>query len=275
MAIWSFFSRHKAESPDVLGAYPENMQIRAIPERRYLKTSRLLALFVILNVAVLIALSGLFVYYANRANVSISGANSLYLFAIDTEQKVLKPSEYYRMRVSSLQLMTESIVRNYIIQRHSVLWNDDEMRRRWNSPQSFVLNYSAPKLFNEFRKGDALTFLNESRSNSVTKDVHLYDLKLLKNNLWHGIFEVFDMPIPDAYRAICPCDDNSEACLACKRQHAAKRRRYQVYLRTRMDSEPTKANPLGITVYEYHLMYMPIHDDEKVWDIPSLLRPAF
>ncbi len=275
MAFWTSFFRKKTDSPDILGAYPENMQVRAIPERRYLKTSRLLALFVILNVAVLIALSGLFVYYANRVDVSIAGANSLYLFAIDHEQKILKPSEYYRKNVHSLQLMTEAIVRDYIIQRHAVLWDDDEMRRRWNSPQSFVLNYSTPRLFNDFRKGEALQFLNESRSNNVTKDVHLYDLKLLKNNLWHGIFEVFDMPIPDAYRAICPCDDNSETCLSCKRQHAIKRHRYQVYLRTRMDSEPTKANPLGITIYEYHLLYMPIHDDEKVWDIPSLLRPVF
>ena len=45
------FGRTKDDSPDVLGRYPEYMQVKALPERRYLKTSRLLALFIFLNMA--------------------------------------------------------------------------------------------------------------------------------------------------------------------------------------------------------------------------------
>ena len=42
------FASKKSESPDTLGAYPEGMQVRALPERRYLKTSRFLAVIILL-----------------------------------------------------------------------------------------------------------------------------------------------------------------------------------------------------------------------------------
>ena len=126
------FGRTKDDSPDVLGRYPEYMQVKALPERRYLKTSRLLALFIFLNMAAMIAIAGFFTYIADRIDISIANRKAVNLYSIDSSRQVLIPAEYSTKNVKALELFAESLLRSYIYNRHSVVWENKIMTQRWD-----------------------------------------------------------------------------------------------------------------------------------------------
>ncbi|MDR2902832.1 MAG: hypothetical protein LBU87_07015 [Lactobacillales bacterium] len=274
MDLFRFFRKHRDDSPDVLEVYPEKVQVPAIPERRYLRTSRLLAAFILLNIAVMIALGGFYIYITDRVNVSIANPRVVNLFAMDVEQKVIKPAEHGQARVNSLRLMIESIVEKYVVARHSIVWNNDIMTGRINR-ESFLAAHSTNEVFEPLQR-EMMNAVAESRASGYVRDVHLYEIRLVGPDLWQAIIDTFDMPVPDSFRPICGnCMTNDIDCLTCKEQNAFRRRRFKVYLKTNFAGQKTLANPLGILVYSYSLLYMPIHKDENFWDIPAALRPKF
>ena len=58
MGVFSTMFRYRdKKSPDKLGLYPERFHIKAIPERRYLWTSRLLVIIAVLNIILMMVLA--------------------------------------------------------------------------------------------------------------------------------------------------------------------------------------------------------------------------
>lgn len=258
-------------SPDVLGKYPEHMQVRALPERRYVKTSRILAILVLINLGFLMALGGIYMYLAERIDVSIASRRAVNLFYIDTEQKRLRPAEHTQKQVYALQLMTESLLRQYIQDRHAITWDNNAMSRKWgiNGP---VWAFSADKtVYKDFER-EADREYTASRNQGYVRDVHLLDLQYLYQNVWMGIFDVFDMPIPDSFRPLCACSDNSKECIGCKVQHSYRRTRYKVFIRTAFTNAKSPGNPLGFVIYSYQLLPMTVNDG-SYWDTPRALKP--
>ena len=274
MNIISFlFRRSKVDSPDVLGRYPEHMQVHALPERRYLKTSRLLALLIFINMAVLIAVAGFYTYYADRIDIRISNRNLIHLYTIDSSRQVVIPSEHSRRSVSSISLFSEKILRDYIYNRHSIVWDDDIMKDRWGlgGPVSIFSNHK--KVYMPFRLW-ADNILREARNAFFVRDVHVYELRQTKPNLWEAVVDTFDMPVPDAYKKLCPCSDNSKSCLECKEKHTYRRLRHRIFIRTTFnESARNLGNPLGLLIEGYNMLYTPIHKGENFWKIPNELKP--
>ncbi len=272
-SIKSFFSPKKHNSPDVLGVYPEHMQVRALPERRYMKTSRVLAIFILICIGFMIAIGGLYIYLAERVDVSIANNRVVNLFSIDSGRKVLVPSEHAQRRISALELMMESLLRDYIYNRHRIVWDNSYMQSVWDvgGPIAQFSHYSS--IYQPFRS-EADAAYRASRANGFVRDVHLYEFKRVQGTLWEGVFDTFDLPIPDPFDPICGnCQDNSKACLACKESHAFNRNRYKVLLRASFNNNKTPANPLGLMVYSYNILYVPIRPEETFWDVPRVLKP--
>ncbi len=269
--MW-FFKSKKIDSPDTLGVYPEYMQVRALPERRYLKTSRLLAVIIFFCLAFMILFAGLFTYYARRIDVSIANSRVVNLYTINSSRKVLIPAEYATKRISATELLAESIIRSYIQNRHSIVWDNNIMQQRWDVGGP-VARYSQHKtVYTPFRVEADLAF-SDSRSNGFVRDVHLYELTRVRNGLWEGVFDTFDMPIPDTYAPICNCFDNSPECISCKAVNTSRRQRFRVFLRVNYNNAKTLANPLGFMITSYSTLYVPINEKEVYWGVPSDLKP--
>lgn len=273
-----FFDNDKGDSPDVLGKYPEQMQVYALPERRYLKTSRLLAFFIFFSLALTILVAGGFAYYADRIDVNIANRRVVNLYSIDSTRQVLIPAEYATKHVTALDLYTESILRQYIYNRHSVVWENNTMQQRWG-PAGPVAIYSDRKnVYGPFQMW-ADNLFSESRTKGFVRDVHLYELKKIKPFLWEAIFDTFDMDIPDAYEPICNCMDNSKECIACKVAHTSRRLRFRVYIRAIFKNSPEAPqaykllNPLGLLIKSYNVLYVPIRENETFWQTPNDLKP--
>lgn len=268
------FGRKKDDSPDVLGRYPEYMQVPALPERRYLKTSRLLALFIFLNMAVMIAVAGFFTYNADRIDISIANRRVVNLFSIDSSRQVLIPAEYATKNVTALELFSESLLRDYIYNRHTLTWENKEMQLRWDvgGPVSGYSNHK--RVYMPFRVS-ADNLFQESRTRGFVRDVHIYELKRIKQNLWEAVIDTFDMPIPDAYNPLCDCSDNSKKCIACKTKYTSRQLRYRILIRTSFNGVKTVLNPLGFRVETYNMLYVPVKDKETFWRVPNDLKPEY
>lgn len=269
------FGSKKRNSPDVLGRYPEYMQVRALPERRYLKTSRLLAAFILINLGITLALGGIYAYLAERVEVSIMSRKAVNLFYIDTEKKQLFPVEHHQKTVSALQLLAEDYVNKYIKERHTILVDVNEMKKILGG-QGIVGVLSERKIVWEKFMVDAKREDALARNKGYVRDVLIYELEYLYGDMWQAIFEEFDMPIPDPFNPLCnECltdEANSPACISCKKQHALARRRYKAFVRVNFNNLKTISNPLGVMIYSYQIIPMVVRDD-SFWDTPRALKP--
>jgi len=265
------FQKNQTNSPDRLGAYPERMQVRALPERRFLKTSRLLAVGTIINIVVLFMLGTIYLYLIDHADISITGQQKAHLYSIDYEKKKLMPSEYYTSDVSNLYLIHEANLRDYINQRHTIVLDDKVMVSRWNE-RSWLSRASSDNVWSVL--SEAFNYeLGSARALGFVRDVHIYSLNNVYSNLWEGIIETFDMPIPDAFNPLCQCSDNSAECIECKTLYSKNHRRYRVFIRTSLNGPKTLVNPYGFLVEGYYLQHMPTIPSDPVWDLPRVLRP--
>ena len=273
--INAFLKGKKTEAPvdqDCLEAYPERMQISAIPERRYLRTARLLAIFTFINLGILMALGGIFAYYAVRLDVRVANRDVVNLYAIDPEHKVIKASEYSEKRVPAMQLMMEKAVREFIIARHSYRLNSQDNNRNW-APGGIVSMYLNPEAYKDFYQAQSPVISNEAKKKNVNKEVHIYSLNQTPAGLWDALIDVFDMPPHDPFNPLCRCSDNSNECLQCKEKHNKGKKRYRVYIDASFSGSPSLMNPLGVMVNGVYIMPKVIHPEEKYWDIPSILKP--
>ena len=272
--IRDFFFPQKKQTGDILGRYPEYMQVRALPERRYLKTSRLLAVFILVNLGITMALAGLYAYVAERVDVSIMSQKAVNLFYIDTEKKQIRATEHETRRYYVTQFVMEDLIRRYITERHAILWDNNKMKARWDRG-SFVWGVSAQKtVYDAFASRSQMELAN-SRSKGYVRDVHLYELEYMLDGRWMAIFDEFDMPIPDSYNPVCnDCQDNSKDCIECKKKIAFDRRRYKVFIRSAFINTKSIGNPLGFMIYSYQVLPMVVKDND-FWDTPRALKYEF
>ncbi|MBR5130747.1 MAG: hypothetical protein IKV03_05955 [Alphaproteobacteria bacterium] len=265
------FGSKKRNSPDVLGRYPEYMQVRALPERRYLKTSRLLAAFILVNLGITLALSGIYTYMAERVDVSIVSRKAVSLFYIDTEKKRLLPAEHAQRTFSATQFVVEGLLEQYIKERHTILADKNKMERIWGR-YGIVSRLSSKAIWKPFISS-ASRDLELMQQKGRVRDVHLYELEYVHEDMWQAIIDVFDMPLPDEFNPLCnECLDNSQECIKCKKEHALDRKRYKVFIRTSFGQAKDVINPLGVMVYSYHVVPM-VARDNSFWDTPRALKP--
>ena len=278
--IRSFFEilgrlfRHSAHevptNQDALGAYPLRMQISAIPERRYLRTARLLAVLTFINIGVMIALAGIFVHDALRIDVRIAGRRGANLYTMDPERKVIQNVEYGTKRVSAINLLQEQVVRDYIRAR-SGYYLDSQAQSKLNKTLQL---YTPSEQLKEYRKAEGARLGRESSEKQTDKEVHIYSVTQTSTGVWEALIDVFDMPPYDPFKPICHCTDNSEACISCKEEHNLGRNRFRVFLRVfTRGTPPSRENPFGIAVRDYMILPQKIRPKEKFWGVPSDLRP--
>lgn len=270
--------KEKKEKPhdiDVLEAYPEKEQVDAFPERRYIKLTRFLTIFSTINLAMVIAYSGIYYYLARNVDTDIASHGVVHMYAIDPERKLLLPSEPAQTRVSARQLVMEDALRKYLQTRYAIIWDMDKMRRNWGE-EGYVASLSTVEVFTKF-SSEAGRIWETIKRERFTRDVHIYSLYPVHGDLWSAYIETFDFPLDENLEKKCDCSDNSHECLSCKEIHSIPngRRRKKILLRADFSGKKTLSNPMGILVYAYYPAFVPVvkENNEKFWDLPAALRP--
>ncbi|MDY6407383.1 MAG: hypothetical protein SPL08_01585 [Pseudomonadota bacterium] len=266
--IFKIKEKEVPENQDALGAYPLRMQISAIPERRYLRTARLLAVITFLNIAVLIALSGFFIYYATQQDVRISGQR-IYLYALDPEYKIIQSMERDRSGHRFDEFVMEQAIRDYIKSRFTFFTDYKKQAQSRRYVQLYMHGDKLKKFMNE----EVYAIDEQARRKGVNREVHIYSLRQTPMGLWEALIDVFDMKPRDPYNPICDCDDNSRECLKCKEELNLGRERYRIYIRSGFHGIPNIDNPFGVRVEDVHITPQIVHPNDKFWNIPPILKP--
>ncbi len=269
---------------DELGAYPLRLNVAALPDRRFFKMIRTLTVGVVLLSAVLIVLGTYLNYQITHLDVTVRRGGNWQFYRVDPEDKKLKALESSAVRLDPFRLVIEEQLREYLRLRNSAVLREDTMNKV-EDPLGLVVQMSSQEVLSRFYP-EFEAMKAQTVQMGLVRDVHIYSLTLLPSNLWEVLLETFDLPTTDDGVGVCTCSDNSRSCLDCKIKNAKRRIRRKFWLRVsnrkpkvcqvdnkNVDAEQRCFNALGLSVDKYISTIIPIHPDEKYWDLPPALRP--
>ena len=267
--IFKVKEKEVPENQDALGAYPLRMQISAIPERRYLRTARLLAVITFLNLAVLMVLAGTFAWRAVRQNVVITRMGRKQLFMMEPEYKVIRAAEREEARYRADELILEQAVQDYIKSRYNVYLDSAKQQKS----SKYLMMYSNREKLEEFERHEKFLLLSVAKRKRVNREVHIYSIRQTPSGLWEALVDIFDMKPRDPYNPVCDCYDNTRECLKCKEELNLGRTRYRIYVRAGFWGSPSRDNPMGVGISNVYVIPQIVHPEEQFWNIPSILKP--
>lgn len=276
---------NKQRTNDVVGAYPERLHVRALPERRYLKTSRVMAMIAFVSIAFNFGFA--FVYMKMASSVSSVIAQPLpenptaeqrarrttRLYRLDMFNQAVKQIEPAETMRSARTLVAENLIEEYITLRYAIVPSYEEMAQRMAEGSKLYL-LSSTAVASEFSYEKDQVFRNVR--NGITREVYIYSIKNVNTDLFEVIFDVFTFDENAAAQRVCKCLSKDEACLTCLREKATYVQRYKAMMRVRFQAglsslEDVLQNPYFFNIYTYSLFPVTIQNDDPWHDIDRAL----
>lgn len=216
---------------DALGAYPTTVHVSAQPERRYLKTTRVLAIVAIVNMCLMAILTLTVFMFSPRIRSHPK------FFTLDYRFQRFSELERYEITKTSNDLLSEKYVADYVIARHTIYPSEDRMNMHWTSPTSLIVLYSDPHILGQV-EAEKDYIRRRIQKDGLSRTVEIKWIQRMKAS-WAVEFETRDKVMS---------------------KDTVGKRRWRAYLRAVYDPEkiyPDKArkflNPYGFTVMEYYL----------------------
>lgn len=181
----TIFKYREKKSPDKLGLYPESVHVDAMPERRYLWTSRILVVVSCMSISVNMMLAAtIYLMLPQRS----AYPRLLYINDYFSQLEQVEPQERV---VSASDLIAEQHIYHYIQLRHKITRDYDELQRRW-APYETLYWYSSPNVYNMFAGKEAKASMDQFRIRSLKRDVEIQWIKIMTTGLWHTQFLTHD-----------------------------------------------------------------------------------
>lgn len=181
----TIFKYREKESPDKLGLFPEAVHVNAMPERRYLWTSRILVVLACLSISLNMMLaSTIYILLPQRtAQPKLLRINDYF-----SELQQIQPAELY---VSVNDLVAEEHIYKYIQLRYTITNDYDEIKRRWGE-YSTVYWYSDPTVYSDFEKTELRQNFDQFRTQSLTRKVDVEWIRIMATGVWQVQFRTSD-----------------------------------------------------------------------------------
>lgn len=181
----TIFKYRERQSPDKLGFYPERVHVSAMPERRYLWTSRVLVILSCLSLCMSMMLaSGIYLLLPQRSsNPRLLQTNHYFsqLELTDRQEKVVPVQD----------LIAEQYIEEYIALRHVISNDYDEIMHRW-SPGSELYWLSSKTVFQSFASNDVNNNIMQFKMRAMTRLVEIEWIKPMTKGLWQAQFATLD-----------------------------------------------------------------------------------
>jgi len=196
----TIFKYKEKESPDKLGLFPELVHIDAMPERRYLWTSRFLVIFACFSICLNMMLaSSLYIMLPQRSSSPL-------FFYIDRYFNTVEQVQPMEIDYPVGNLINEEQITTYIMMRYLISDDYDELIRRWG-PGSYIYWMSSPSIYGFFQSYDAKFNMTQFRQNNMVRNVEIDWIRPLARGLWQTQFRTMDYtedspePITNIWRA--------------------------------------------------------------------------
>ncbi len=181
----TIFKYKEKKSPDKLGLYPEAIHTKAMPERRYLWSSRLLVILAALSICFNISLASTIYLILPQKN-----ARPL-LYRQSQTFNQLNLQEPHEKPVAAVDLLTESFIEEYVLMRHIITSDYDEMNERWGR-NSRLYWTTERKLYGAFVSTEVEKNLALYRYNNIKRIVEIEWIKPLSRGFWQTQFFTLD-----------------------------------------------------------------------------------
>ena len=181
----TIFRYREKKSPDKLGFYPEKVHVGAMPERRYLWTSRILVILSCLSICITIMLAcSIYVLLPQR---------SAYPLLLQTNNYFsrLEMTDVSERTIPVQDLIAEQYIEEYILLRHVISDDYDELVARW-SAGSPLYWMSSNKVFQSFATNDVKNNILQFRMRSLKRLVEVEWIKPISKTFWQAQFITMD-----------------------------------------------------------------------------------
>ena len=194
MILSALFHYRDKKSPDKLGRYPGDFHIKAFPERRYLWTSRILAIFAVLSFCLTIMLvMTLYLLIPQQMAKPI-------FYVSDKDLYHLENAQPWQTSASYRDLLSEKYITDYIKMRHAIPISSADLFYRWDTNSLFYW-YSGLRNYYQFVNNLDNDQLKLFIRLKMRRQVEIDWIKKLTGNLWAAQFRTMtstkDMPEPD------------------------------------------------------------------------------
>jgi type IV secretion system protein VirB8 len=168
------------DSKDRLGAYPAEKDVPALEGRRYLWIARAFAIGMFLSLCLNVVLG-----VAIGTLSPLVRVEPMLLTLKDRSEQIVKIEPFER-GTSGFELMTESLVRDYVLSRHEVVLDEAEMRRRWGG-RGIVAHRSSDEEYARFVAETAPKY-EELRQMRLMRTVAIRRVSKIAEGYWQVEF---------------------------------------------------------------------------------------
>ncbi len=177
----TLFRYREKKSPDKLGLFPEAVDIPAMPERRYLWTSRILVILSAISICLNMALATtVFLLLPQRG-----ATPRLYRTNFDTYNlERIPPIE---QSADMQDLITEQHIEQFLKLRHEIPESPAELYYIW-SERSKLYWLSSFTVFGDFQKKATFTQINDFIIKGMKRKVEIDWIRPLTKSLWETQF---------------------------------------------------------------------------------------
>lgn len=168
------------DSKDRLGAYPAERDVPVLEGRRYLWIARAFAIGMFLSLCLNVVLG-----VAIGTLSPLVRVEPMLLTLKDRSEQIVKIEPFER-GTSGFELMTESLVRDYVLSRQEVVLDEAEMRRRWGG-RGIVAHRSSDEEYARFVAETAPKY-EELRQMRLMRTVAIRRVSKIAEGYWQVEF---------------------------------------------------------------------------------------
>ena len=169
---------------DRLGVYPAERDVPALEGRRYLWIARAFAIGMFLSLC-LNVVQGV----AIGALSPLVRVEPMLVTFKDRSEQLVKIEPFER-GTSGFELMTEALVRDYVLSRHEIVLDESELRRRWGG-RGIVAHRSSSEEYARFVSETAPKY-DEIRQKRLMRTVTVHRVSKIADGYWQVEFATQD-----------------------------------------------------------------------------------
>ena len=182
--FYTLFKYKEGSLRDELGNYPEKVDVKAFPERRYLWTSRFFVVISCLSLCVSMILASILCIMIPQKEAQIMPLQ------IDYKNYQVTRMEYSEFRAYAGNLVTESVLSDYIIKRYTIGDSLEELIHRF-SDEEFVRLATSTDVWREFEITEKPYFEALQRQ-GVRRKIEVEKSYPVSFNFWQVRFKTID-----------------------------------------------------------------------------------
>ena len=258
--FYTLFKYKEKAQKDQLGNYPEKVNVKAFPERRYLWTSRLLVILSCISICLNMILGSILVLMLPAKKMEV------YPMQMDTELHSI-----YRMSTDETtafagDLVTESLLAQYITERYTIENGSDRMLfldklKMKHGERGFVQLASSEEVLNTFIATEK-TYAEYLQQKGVHRQVSISRVYPVSMDFWQVRFQTIDTApdmSADEFMEIMQIDINKVANPLKQGEPIISKWIATVRMEFNFAKYENKdlglRNPYGLTITSYDLSY--------------------